>query len=210
MQSLYIPKISVTISEEDIKRIFDTCSIGDVSRVDFLLPRVESPYTRACFVHLDFTTHCWSRESSMIYGNICRGDSYKFQLPQEWGRGYWWLLPNKNPIPETTINMHQMVENMRLLEERFVEKVARLEQEVASLKCRVKYLEDPEWMENDGELLHDLSSQMAQQRTMEDLSTDEEDALNTGFTEYEYENSYSYSGEEKDGEYNYEIAADFV
>jgi len=73
---------------------------------------------------------------------------------------YWDLCENKKPVPETHLNIHQLTENMRILQASFESKIAELTEklavipqlkaEMAELKSRIRYLEDPEWLLSTG------------------------------------------------------------
>jgi hypothetical protein len=69
---------------------------------------------------------------------------------------YWDLCENKHPVPESDLNIHQLAENLRILQANFESKIAELteklavvpqmQEEIASLKSHIRYLEDPEWL----------------------------------------------------------------
>jgi hypothetical protein len=41
---------------------------------------------------------------------------------------FWWILKNKNPIQDTKLNIHQIVENARLLEEKVIKQEEKINQ----------------------------------------------------------------------------------
>lgn len=109
--SFYIPRISISFTEKEIIGVFDSHYVGYVKRVDFV-PLVQND-TR---FHSAFV-HCYHANQYVV--NIIEQNDGKtgFKLtisPNE----FWILLKNKNPILETRLNIHQIVENARLLEER--------------------------------------------------------------------------------------------
>ena len=144
--SFYIPRVSRTYTEEEIKIIFSSVlMIGDVKRVDFV--SINKKFQRA-FVHMDMfydvETTNGLRETVFEQGRAVR--VYPGQLlvnpllekvEQKGGlksprveqnfcslfpkkrllvkRIYWILLKNNNPVPETTMNLPQIVAQMNTM-----------------------------------------------------------------------------------------------
>ena len=146
--SFYIPRVSRTYTEEEIKIIFSSVlMIGDVKRVDFV--PIDKKFQRA-FVHIgmfyDVETTNGLRETVFEQGRAVR--VYPGQLlenpllkkvEQKGGlrglcprveqkfcslfpkkrligkRIYWILLKNNNPVPETTMNLSQIVAQMNTM-----------------------------------------------------------------------------------------------
>ena len=110
--SFYIPRVSRTYTEEEIKIIFSSVlMIGDVKRVDFV--PINKKFQRA-FVHMDMfydvETTNGLRETVFEQGRAVR--VYPGQLVK---RIYWILLNNNNPVPETTMNLSQIVAQMNTM-----------------------------------------------------------------------------------------------
>jgi len=110
--SFYIPSVSRTYSEEQLKIIFSSVlMIGDVKRVDFV--PIDKKFQRA-FVHMgmfyDIDTTNGLRETVFEQGRAVR--VYPGQLGK---RIYWILLNNNNPVPETTMNLSQIVAQMNTM-----------------------------------------------------------------------------------------------
>jgi hypothetical protein len=114
--SFYIPRISITYNELSIVIAFKNMNIGVVKRVDFIVNK-ETDIYQSAFVHMDFmyyndyteqilTTVFHNNKSIRVYPNTINR------------RLYWILLKNKNPVTETRLNIHQLAENCRLLEEK--------------------------------------------------------------------------------------------
>ena len=116
MNSLYIPRIKKQYSVNDISRIFNDSFIGNVKRVDFVECATDDSSFQSAFVHLYdyFDTEIGRDISSFVTQNR----AYRFYMGNS---EYWLLLLNKNPVPETKMNIHQVVENARLLEQRVAE-----------------------------------------------------------------------------------------
>ena len=163
--TIYIPYVNINIMEDTIAEIFYNFGIGQIKRVDFLESDPTKPGTRQIFVHMQtwFNSPLATAIKNSLLDNIA---AYRFQFSHT---AYWLLLPAKNPIQDTVLNIHQLAENMRLLENRFAEKEAEitaLKGLVADLTIQVRYLEDPEWIPNNSPISEEK---------------EENDILNTGF-----------------------------
>jgi len=112
--SFYIPRISITYNELSIVIAFKNMNIGVVKRVDFIVNK-ETDIYQSAFVHMDFmyyndyteqilTTVFHNNKSIRVYPNTINR------------RLYWILLKNKNPVTETSLNIHQLAENINKLE----------------------------------------------------------------------------------------------
>jgi len=155
MQSVYIPHIPVAYTSEMVTYIFNQLAIGQVNRVDFLPPHETNPRIRQAFVH--FNAYHNVITSAMILKHAIN-QSYRLVVDNE--GHYWDLCENKKPIPETHLNINQLAENMRILQANFESKIAELteklavipqmQEEIATLKYRIRYLEDPEWLLSTG------------------------------------------------------------
>ena len=155
MHSVYIPHIPVAYTSEMVTYIFDQLAIGQVNRVDFLAPHETNPRIRQAFVH--FNAYHNVITSAMILKHAIN-QSYRLVVDNE--GHYWDLCENKKPIPETHLNINQLAENMRILQANFESKIAELteklavipqmQEEIATLKSRIRYLEDPEWLLSTG------------------------------------------------------------
>jgi len=108
--------------------------IGVVKRVDFCAIEGNEEYCSA-FIH--FSYYMDNQYVCDLLTNLEQGDSRKLQVsPTE----YWILLKNNNPVPETRLNMHQLAENVRLLEERLLSlesQAFKQEQENFDLRTQV-------------------------------------------------------------------------
>ncbi len=119
--SLYIPRMSSTFNEERVRAVFDRLMIGSVTRVDFASINAGehlSPSDRfqKAFVHLSllYDTEAANHLRSSLKTTqdsvrLCP-DLFNQQV-------YWIVLLNKNPVAETKLNIHQVVENHRILEQ---------------------------------------------------------------------------------------------
>jgi len=117
MTSIYIPRISVSVSEVLLTQ--ELSELGQVNRVDFVpinkkpgFVEIYDSSFRSAFVHF----HSYNSQSSIveIFEKLGLGQSYKF-FPKSINE-YWLLLKAKNPVQQTMMNNSQIVENCRYLE----------------------------------------------------------------------------------------------
>lgn len=131
ISSIYIPRMAEYHNKLNIMSILARFSIGHVNDVDFT-PINQKPgfeeniggNFKSAFIHFIDSFGClngFAREENAadIHGNfefwrtIASGQPYRIQVnPDE----YWICLINKNPVQRTMMNIHQVVENGRHLE----------------------------------------------------------------------------------------------
>ena len=118
--SIYIPRMSVSVTEDQVIMEFDKFRIGQVRRVDFT-PIVKRPgfgadvdsVVKSAFVH--FRHYYYNELTLEIMRKIIDGESHRIR-PACSTNEYWLLLKSTNPIPDTMLNPAQIVENCRILE----------------------------------------------------------------------------------------------
>lgn len=128
--SIYIPRMSTSHTEKTIKNIMSSYRIGTVERVDFT-PINKKPgfgenvdeVVISAFVHFSDPAlgldNCYNYMSDSYLGvndfwdAISANQPYKLQIARN---EYWICLKNKNPVQYTMMNIHQVVENSRHLE----------------------------------------------------------------------------------------------
>lgn len=129
--SIYIPRMAAFHNELNIKNVMAEYCIGHVSHIDFT-PINQKPgfgenvnnVVKSAFIHFVDTSSYLNGFSRVendegIVGNfefwetISSGQPYKLQINQH---EYWLCLVNKNPVQRTMMNIHQVVENGRHLE----------------------------------------------------------------------------------------------
>jgi hypothetical protein len=118
--SIYIPRMSAKVTEEQVIMEFDKFRIGEVRRVDFT-PIVKRPgfgadvdqVVKSAFVH--FRHYYYNDLTLEIMRKIMEGESHRIR-PACSTNEYWILLKSTNPIPDTMMNPAQIVENCRVLE----------------------------------------------------------------------------------------------
>ena len=112
--SFYIPRMHVRYDEKQVKLQLRLLNLGVVKRVDF--NELDDANFKSAFVHME------SFFDTDVARAIC---DYVFQQSQPYRvypdvvntKIYWMLLRNANPVPETNLNIHQVVENHRILEQ---------------------------------------------------------------------------------------------
>jgi hypothetical protein len=130
--SFYIPRVLWDVTEDSI-RIQLSPLFGKVIRVDFTPIHKKPGFIehlnpadkyKSAFVHFAyFYEKCWIRQcNSFVHvEELVRSiyeDNNPFRYYHENGAGFWLLVKNYKPIPVTLMNVHQIVDNGRLLEER--------------------------------------------------------------------------------------------
>ena len=106
---LYIPRISALTTEHTIRTLFFQFHVGYVEYADIVAtkhPDTKEVQYYSAFVKLQE----WgpSRNPADIFHNL---KTYKMELNgygSDSGEKFWWLLPNKTPLPRTKVNVHQL------------------------------------------------------------------------------------------------------
>ena len=121
---IYVPRMPVAVTDYNIVLTFNNFEIGRVSRVDFTAIGkkpgfIEEPTEvtelntnfRAAFVHIE--AFYGSQLADDIQKALETEKCYKLQVSE---KSFWMLLKATNPIKETKMNIHQIVDNCRYLE----------------------------------------------------------------------------------------------
>jgi hypothetical protein len=122
MSSIYIPRMAAHHDVESITNIMANYRIGTVSHVDFT-PINKKPgfgekvddVMKSAFVHLsdDFIIFDKWQRYMKFWHALLNGEPYKLHVSLS---EYWICLKNTNPVQRTMMNIHQVVENGRYLE----------------------------------------------------------------------------------------------
>jgi hypothetical protein len=145
MSSLYIPTVKACYSVEKIVFLVWKHGLGKVDRVDFA-PIIrgndkECPNFKQAFLYLD-PMSAWHPD---IVKSIEDGTPYKIYPNREEAfehlrdeKEYWIILKNKSPVPyaTTTLNVHQLANNLALLEKQFAEMEKQIAQREAEFAER--------------------------------------------------------------------------
>ncbi len=146
--SIYIPRMSTVWTEDGVKQIMRKYGIGTVTRIDFT-PINKKPgfgedvdsVVMSAFLHFMDPVLCadgnyyWMTGAPLgqFWTTIAAGEPYKLQITRD---EYWICLKNKNPVKNTLMNIHQVVENGRHLESL----VTAQAEEIKNLKDTVEEL----------------------------------------------------------------------
>ena len=128
--SIYIPRMKSEVTEEVVMNVFHSNDIGKVSRVDFKVNENEQRYKKA-FVHFDEFYN--TPMSYAVTSNLMMENEEPFKLwvtPNE----YWMLVINRYPVPEATMNIHQIEECVNLVSKR----VKKQEEEMESMRVELE------------------------------------------------------------------------
>jgi hypothetical protein len=138
LMSIYIPRMSVSTTENEVRDRLHVSKIGEVRRVDFT-PIIKRPgfgenvdsVVKSAFVHFNryYNDRVDFLENIQIGENKC-----VIYLDAE-KRSYWILLKAVNVVPDTMMNNHQIVENCRFLEKKVEEQEQRIQKLESLLNC---------------------------------------------------------------------------
>ena len=114
--SFFIPRMLAEYDETRVKGIFTNLCIGTVSRVDFV-PIEGEPRFQKAFVHVEQFYNTPSADHIIREVLEYEGNGSVRVYPGTFNQNeYWILLRNKTPVQETKLNIHQVVENARILQ----------------------------------------------------------------------------------------------
>ena len=147
--SLYIPSVKMSYTSDRVIYLFWKHGLGKVDRVDFV-PIIkandkECIHFKMAFLYVD-PKSAWhpdivsSIEQSAPYKVYPNRDETFEHLRDK--KEYWLLLKNKSPVPYaiTSMNVHQLVNNLYELEARVAEKdakIAEMEAKFAELESEL-------------------------------------------------------------------------
>lgn len=166
--------MSTAFNEERVRAVFDRLMIGQVNRVDFASINAGhhlSPEDRfqKAFIHL---SHYYDTEAANhLRSNLKTTQDSIRVYPDLFSKEvYWIVLLNKNPVAETKLNIHQVVENHRILEQVVFQQAAVIQSLEARLTQLIRYMNFPQELED--ELLgKEREEDMPELISMEDLNT---------------------------------------
>lgn len=142
--SIYIPRLSVYATEQYVRNIIENCYIGKISRIDFtqidkkpgFAVETTEPFMKSAFIHFEYHYH--NEKSCEIIETVCRGESYRLYLKEisylaKTGE-YWILLKAINPVKDTMMNNHQIVDNCRHLEKKIEDQEIKLSEQLKTIE----------------------------------------------------------------------------
>lgn len=111
-KSIFIPRISFDISKNALRVSFEeTFPIGKVHRIDFVEVRPENGAGRMAFVHFDYW---YDSIQSKNFRNTLETDEFADMF------GFRVLI-NKKPVPPSDLNIDQLTDAQRILQDKFDE-----------------------------------------------------------------------------------------
>ena len=146
MFSIYIPRISVNESEYSVQETLKHAGIGLVVRVDFTSINKKKGFHesieqqqlyKSAFVHL------MPNEANEYVVNLINSSDESTHIkifPYPGLKNYWLLFKNKKPVGFTMMNIHQVVDNAKYLEDKVnaqEEKISSQEKEIEALKSEI-------------------------------------------------------------------------
>lgn len=142
--SVYVPYVGVHHNKISVINIFHEFQLGQVDRVDFVKHKDTPGFE--LFVH--FFPYSSLTMNELIQHHSM-GGGYRIMVDVS---EPWYICKNHNPIPDTTLNIHQLAQQSKLLEkkmkelEKAINIIPEITETLKSLNGRITYLEDPEWL----------------------------------------------------------------
>ena len=128
--SVFVPSIHRNISEESMRMMFRY--IGEISRVDWA--EMTPPKTNFCraFVHFEnFDSEQIDKQRTIQYSISPKYDCVYSAT----------VLPAKNPVPRTNLNIHQVAHNLKVFEETVWGALHKKEEEVRNMQELIEELQ---------------------------------------------------------------------
>ena len=124
VMSFYIPRVRTFWTQEQIAALLYH-SVGIVDRVDYG-DYVPANQTDTCYAFVHFSEICQGNrewiDNEIYYNGYC-----KIQVAFD---EFWMLVPNRNPIPTTHLNIHQLADT-----------IAKQTDRISTLESMVYYLQ---------------------------------------------------------------------
>jgi len=114
--SFYIPRMRGTWTTDQVKQTIEqNLRMGTIDRVDFgdFVP-VGQTDTRSGFLHMAFVDPTWA---NWLKQHVETTGHARLQITED---EFWMLIPNRNPLPNTHLNIHQLAEITRNQSQRIV------------------------------------------------------------------------------------------
>jgi hypothetical protein len=123
--SIYIPAVRHFVSDQQMKYELEYQNIGKVLRIDFTKrgkPQhgfiedddSQDKLNKSAFVHFEYLYN--TKITQNMVTCIESGNSFCLQLKTINENHYWLILQNRNPLPDSFLNTHQIVDKCKFLE----------------------------------------------------------------------------------------------
>lgn len=139
--SIYIPRIRSTHTEASITYIIRRFNIGRVFRVDFTHINKKPGFQEidglfmSVFIHF---SDSFKNINIQFWEDIFAGRPHKLEISNQ---EFWICLKNKNPVQFTRMNIHQVVENARHLENVVFEQQKLIEELKNKMENQMKIID---------------------------------------------------------------------
>jgi hypothetical protein len=143
--SMYIPRISKKYDEQQLIGIFHDVGIGFVKRIDFIDVE-KNTFMNGAFVHF-YYLYDYEATKQIVAAMEAENGSYHLHISE---KEFWILLKNKKPISDTVLNIHQIVDILKTLEE---EQGKKIEEQDKKIEEQDKKITDMESKINDLETI---------------------------------------------------------
>ena len=133
VNSLFIPRISFSVSKEGLRQYF--MKYGLVCRVDFVQFNSDTGVGRRAYIHYQWYNFQSDMEASIVNTGQYNIEHEKF--------GSLKIFKNRNPVPFTSLNLDQVAYNTIFIGDVVQEqnkKIAHLEDKIQALQTLVESL----------------------------------------------------------------------
>ena len=134
--SVFIPSIHRDIDEKSMQKILN--HFGDINRVDWVEMIPYKNEFRSAYVHFN-----WCKKEEII-GNGCYDIIRKSDGASK--TYFFTILEAKNPVAKTTLNIHQVTNNLSLLEKTIKQQEERITNLENVVQCQMVQLAGQENM----------------------------------------------------------------
>jgi hypothetical protein len=136
---IYIPRASLTTTENEVKQLINQSNIALVDYCDLVVvkdPKTKQPVHFSIFIKLIE----WNTYSNHALGDFVINGSIKIYLNRT---DFWLLLPNKNPLPRTHVNTSQLAASTEKLFEKteiLTEKTDKIYEEMLAQMAEMRQM----------------------------------------------------------------------
>jgi hypothetical protein len=124
--------MSISHDDESIRMIMRDCQIGTISHIDFTPINKKhgffenhDPFLKSAFIYFSDNAEYKNKN---FWDTIARDEEYTLNVSSSTPIEIWICLKNKNPIQRTMMNIHQVAENGRHLENLVQEQAKKIEE----------------------------------------------------------------------------------
>jgi hypothetical protein len=137
--SAYFPLLHRNITEQEFRNILSKC-VGEAARIDWVETSPPKKDYVSAFAHFN-----WGNKNLVNSGSVTLG-KYKYYLNSDYDLYSITMLPARNPVPPTQLNIHQVSNNLKIMEDIVAaqnERIVKLEAMVQNLSEQIKFPPPP-------------------------------------------------------------------